>query len=204
MPAPNIIAGSTYPLSVQIGTCNGNYSNSLKVFIDYNRDGDFLDAGETIYTSPATTNGPHTETATIVIPTTGIVPGLTLMRVVSVETTPANINSCGTYTWGETEDYAINLQVIGASPAYSYAWATTPAITAATGSLTLSNTGTTPTTALYNVVLTDIATGCTTASTTNTITINQLPVVNAGVDQLICSNNPTMPATLTGSATFGT
>jgi len=204
VPAPNIIAGSTYPLSVQIGTCNGNYSNSLKVFIDYNRDGDFLDAGETIYTSPATTNGAHTETATIVIPTTGIVPGLTLMRVVSVETAPANINSCGTYSWGETEDYAINLQVIGASPAYSYAWSTTPAITAATGSLTLSNTGTTPTTALYNVVLTDIATGCTTPSTTNTITINPLPIVNAGVDQLICSNNPTMPATLTGSATFGT
>ena len=202
--APNIIAGNTYPLSVQIGTCGGNYNNSVKVYIDLNRDGDFLDAGETIYASAATTNGPHTETATIVIPTTGIVPGLTLMRVVSVETTPVNINSCGTYTWGETEDYAVNLQLIGPSPAYSYAWATTPAITAATGSLTLSNTGTTPTTALYNVVLTDIATGCTTASTTNTITINPLPVINAGVDQLICSNNPTEAATLSGAATFGT
>jgi hypothetical protein len=203
VPAPNIIAGNTYPLSIQIGTCGGNYSNAVKVFIDLNRDGDFVDAGETVYTSPGTTVGPHIETANVVIPTTGVVPGLTRMRVVNVETSPAFINPCGTYTWGETEDYVVNLQT-GPSTVYSYAWNTTPAINAASGSLTLSNTGTTATTASYNVILTDVATGCTTASTTNTITINPLPIVNAGVDQLICSNNPTMPATLTGSATFGT
>jgi hypothetical protein len=201
--APNIVAGLTYPLSVQIGTCTGNWSNATKVYIDFNRDGDFTDLGENIYASPATINGPHFITANIVIPTTGVVPGLTRMRVVNVETSPALINPCGTYTWGETEDYAINLQT-GPSAVYSYAWNTTPAITTATGSLTLSNTGTTPTTASYNVILTDVATGCTSTSTTNTITINPLPVINAGVDQLICSNNPTMPATLTGSATFGT
>jgi hypothetical protein len=200
--APNIIAGNTYPLSVQIGTCGGNYSNSVKVFIDLNRDGDFLDAGETIYASPGTTVGPHTETASIVIPTAGVVAGVTRMRVISVETSPASINSCGTYTWGETEDYIVNLQT-GPSAVYSYAWNTTPAINAASGSLTLSNTGVTPTTASYNVTLTDVATGCTTTSTTNTITINPLPVVNAGVDQLICSNNATMPATLTATTTFG-
>ena len=200
--APNIIAGNTYPLSVQIGTCGGNYSNSVKVFIDLNRDGDFLDAGETVYASPGTIVGPHTETASIVIPTSGVVAGVTRMRVISVETSPALINSCGTYTWGETEDYIVNLQT-GPSAVYSYAWNTTPAINAASGSLTLSNTGVTPTTASYNVTLTDVATGCTTTSTTNTITINPLPVVNAGVDQLICSNNPTMPATLTATTTFG-
>ncbi|MEN9744031.1 MAG: hypothetical protein RLZZ65_1836 [Bacteroidota bacterium] len=200
--APNIIAGYTYPLSVQIGTCGGNYSNSVKVFIDLNRDGDFLDAGETVYASAATTTGPHTETASILIPTTGVVPGVTRMRVISVETSPASINSCGTYTWGETEDYIVNLQT-GPSAVYTYAWNTTPAINAASGSLTLSNTGVTPTTASYNVTLTDVATGCTTTSTTNTITINPLPVVNAGVDQLICSNNATMPATLTATTTFG-
>ena len=200
--APNIIAGNSYPLSIQIGTCNGNYSNSTKVFIDLNRDGDFVDVGENVYTSPGAFVGPHLETATIIIPTTGIVPGLTRMRVVNVETSPALINACGTYTWGETEDYSINLQS-GPSAVYSYAWNTTPAINAASGSLTLSNTGTTPTTASYNVILTDVATGCTTPATTNTITINPLPIVNAGVDQLICSNNATMPATLTATTTFG-
>lgn len=200
--APNILAGATIPLSLQIGTCGGNYSNAVKVYIDFNRDGDFLDAGENIYASPATFVGAHIETATITIPTTGFVPGLTRMRVVNVETSPASINSCGTYTWGETEDYKVNLQS-GPSAVYSYAWNTTPAINAAAGSTTLSNTGTTPTTASYNVVLTDVATGCTTSATTNTITINPLPIVNAGVDQLICSNNATMPATLTATTTFG-
>ena len=206
VPAPNIAAGSTYPLSVQIGTCNllYNYNNMVKVFIDYNRDGDFSDAGETVYASPTFTNGAHVETANITIPTTGVVGGLTRMRVVNVETTLiGNINPCGTYNWGETEDYLINLQT-EAGPLYNYAWNTTPAITTASGSLTLSNTGTTPTTASYGILLTDVATGCTSSGTSNTITINPLPIVNAGVDQLICSNNATMPVTLTASATFGT
>lgn len=204
--APNIVAGSTYPLSVQIGTCNltYNYNNMVKVFIDYNRDGDFFDAGETVYASATFTNGAHTETANITIPTTGIVAGLTRMRVVSMETTLiGNINPCGTYTYGETEDYLINLQA-EAGPLYTYAWNTTPAINGTSGSLTLSNTGTTATTASYGILLTDVATGCTSTGTSNTITINPLPIVNAGVDQLICSNNATEAATLSGSATFGT
>lgn len=204
--APNIVAGSTYPLSVQIGTCNltYNYNNMVKVFIDLNRDGDFFDAGETVYASATFTNGAHTETANITIPTAGVVAGLTRMRVVSMETTViANINPCGTYSWGETEDYLINLQA-EAGPLYTYAWNTTPAINASSGSLTLNNTGLTPTSASYGVVLTNVATGCISSGTSNTIAINPLPVVNAGVDQLICSNNATEAATLSGAATFGT
>ena len=202
--APNIIAGSTYPLSVQIGSCGGNYGKMFKVFIDLNRDGDFLDAGETVYASPTATTPAQTVTANVTIPVTGVVAGLTRMRVVLVETTSiSNVNSCGTYTWGETEDYLINLQA-EAGPLYNYAWNTTPAINASAGSLTLNNTGLTPTTASYGVVLTDAATGCTSSGTSNTVTINPLPVVSAGVDQLICSNNPTEAATLTGSSSFGT
>ena len=202
--APNIIAGSTYPLSVQIGSCGGNYGKMFKVFIDLNRDGDFLDAGETVYASPTATTPAQTVTANVTIPVTGVVAGLTRMRVVLVETTSiSSVNSCGTYTWGETEDYLINLQA-EAGPLYNYAWNTTPAINTSAGSLTLNNTSLIPTTASYGVVLTNVATGCISSGTSNTITINPLPVVNAGVDQLICSNNATMPATLTGAATFGT
>lgn len=201
--AANITAGSTYPLSVQIGSCGGNYGKMFKVFIDLNRDGDFLDAGETVYASPTATTPAQTVTANVTIPVAGVVAGLTRMRVVLVETTSiSSVNPCGTYTWGETEDYLINLQA-EAGPLYTYAWSTTPAINASAGSLTLSNTGLTPTTASYGVVLTDAATGCTSSGISNTVTINPLPVVNAGVDQLICSNNATMPATLTATTTFG-
>ena len=51
-----------------------------------------------------------TFTTTINIPSSTAI-GLTGMRVVSVEDDPATITACGTYLWGETEDYVINLSV---------------------------------------------------------------------------------------------
>ncbi|MFN5506777.1 MAG: beta strand repeat-containing protein, partial [Flavobacteriia bacterium] len=137
--APNLNIGSTYNLSVEIGTCNGNYSNATKVFIDYNRDGDFADPGENVYTSAAAVAGPHFELGTVTVPATALV-GVTRMRVVNVETAPASINACGTYTWGETEDYIVNIQGVPAA-VYTYAWNTTPAITGTTGTTVAVNTG---------------------------------------------------------------
>ncbi|MBM3435605.1 MAG: hypothetical protein FJY07_05225 [Bacteroidetes bacterium] len=107
--AVNLGQGSVNAFSVQIGTCGGNYGNAVKIFIDYNSDGDFADAGEEAYVSAASTSGPHTETGNITIPPTATL-GLTMMRVVNVETgTPSGILACGTYTWGETEDYLVNI-----------------------------------------------------------------------------------------------
>jgi len=109
VPAPILSASAGYSLSVQIGSCGGNFSNMIKVFIDYNQNGLFTDAGETVYQSAAAANGPHVETAIITIPA-NVTPGITRMRVVNVETTIiGNINPCGTYTWGETEDYLVQL-----------------------------------------------------------------------------------------------
>ena len=107
---PTILSpGVVYPLSVEIGTCNGNYTNCTKVWIDFNQNGLFTDPGENVYTSAAAVQGPHFELGNITIPT-GAISGNTLMRVVNVETwDPANINPCGTYTWGETEDYLVNI-----------------------------------------------------------------------------------------------
>ncbi|MFL5764470.1 MAG: GEVED domain-containing protein [Bacteroidia bacterium] len=111
IPAPNLQQGVPYSLSVQIGTCGGTFNNSTRVYIDYNQDGDFLDAGETIYTSAAATSGAHTESATITIPV-GATLGNTRMRVITSETsTPTSITPCGTYSWGETEDYLVNITV---------------------------------------------------------------------------------------------
>lgn len=111
--APNVTQSATVAFSVQIGTCGGNYGNAIKIFIDYNQDGDFVDAGEQVYVSAASTSGPHTETGNITIPAAATL-GNTRMRVVNVETgTPSTISSCGTYTWGETEDYTINIVASG-------------------------------------------------------------------------------------------
>ncbi len=112
---PNITAGSTVPLSVQIGTCNTagfTYSNIVGVFIDYDRDGTYS-ASERVYASTASTIGPHTETASITIPG-NISYGLTGMRVMCIETsTISALIGCASYSWGETEDYKVNLVAAG-------------------------------------------------------------------------------------------
>lgn len=126
--APNVAMCSTVPFSVQIGTCGGNYSNSVAIYIDWNNDGDFTDSGENVYLSAASTSGPHTESGNITIPSTTTV-GNKRMRVVNVETSPSFISPCGTYSWGETEDYLIN---VTAGSAMSYLSSNTFGIAAAT------------------------------------------------------------------------
>ncbi len=107
--APILAPGVFYPFSVEIGTCNGNYNNWTKAWIDFNQNGLFTDPGEMIYSSTAATNGPHIESGIISVPTTAV-QGITRMRVVTVETSvTTGVNPCGTYTWGETEDYFVQI-----------------------------------------------------------------------------------------------
>jgi GEVED domain/Secretion system C-terminal sorting domain len=107
--APILAPGVFYPFSVEIGTCNGNYNNWTKAWIDFNQNGLFTDPGEMVYSSTAATNGPHIETGIVAVPTTAV-QGITRMRVVNVETTVGtSVNPCGTYTWGETEDYFVQI-----------------------------------------------------------------------------------------------
>jgi hypothetical protein len=101
-------AGKTTPISIKAGTCGVDKSKIVKVFIDWNSDGDFDDAGETALTSSviATTS---TFTGNINVPNTVIPGNSSLMRIVLVETSnAANVTSCGTYSNGETQDYTVN------------------------------------------------------------------------------------------------
>jgi len=111
--APNFAQSSNQSVSIAITGCNGTmYASGARVFIDYNQDGDFADAGENVFTSAGqTVNGgavTQSLTGNFLIPCTALT-GLTGMRVVAVETTPTSITPCGTYTWGETEDYLVNI-----------------------------------------------------------------------------------------------
>ena len=106
---PILVASANYNLGIQIGTCGGNYGNMTKAFIDFNQNGQFTDPGEEIYVSPAAVTGPNTISASILIPANAV-SGLTRMRIVNVETTVATgVTPCGTYTWGETEDYLVQI-----------------------------------------------------------------------------------------------
>lgn len=112
VPVPSLQQGSTTAFSVTIG--GTAYSHRVDVYIDFNQDGDFADAGESLpifaYANPAL---PNTTASSINIPITATT-GVTTMRVVCVES--STTSECGTYTWGETEDYRIN---ITAAPACS-------------------------------------------------------------------------------------
>ncbi len=61
-----------------------NYMNSYAVYIDYNRDGDFADAGERVYISGGPQTPAHAEAFNLNIPLTAS-PGVTKMRIYAVE-----------------------------------------------------------------------------------------------------------------------
>ncbi|KAA9325705.1 GEVED domain-containing protein [Adhaeribacter soli] len=103
-----VMAGTTVPFAAA-GNGNGSYSRFL-AWIDYNRDGDFDDAGEQIYAN--NTAGPYS--ASITIPVTASI-GNTRMRLRLLHTAySSNITPCGTNDVGDVEDYTINIRQLAA------------------------------------------------------------------------------------------
>jgi PKD repeat protein len=105
-PVPDLSPGGDYTVKLTYGTCGGNYTRYSNAWIDYNNDGDFDDAGEKL--SAGATNGSsgYVHTINFTVPC-NVTAGTTRMRVIVKESGAAN--PCGTYTWGETEDYTVNL-----------------------------------------------------------------------------------------------
>ena len=97
--------GTGYTLILTIG--NPYTSDQGGLWIDWNQDEDFEDANEEIITSWSGT-GPYTVTIT---PPEGALTGQTRMRArLTWNTTPT---ACGTHTYGEVEDYSINVMSSG-------------------------------------------------------------------------------------------
>ncbi len=109
----NADRGVLQSFSMNAGTCGGAFTAGVTVFIDWNANGNF-EAGERMFTSTTLTPSAGAGTlvsGTFTIPGTAT-PGVTVMRVILAETfTPGSIAACGTYGWGETEDYAINITI---------------------------------------------------------------------------------------------
>jgi hypothetical protein len=165
--APIVFAGANVDFSVVTDECDGPtyFASGMSVYIDYNRDGDFADAGEQAYTTTATTTSPNTRGGTITIPANAS-PGITKMRVVVQESnsSPAS-TGLGSFGYGEVEDYAISIRTAG--PTYNYTW--NPGnIASATATVTPAVTTT------YTVTATDQVTGC---PATQQVTITQNGVV---------------------------
>ena len=77
------------------------------IYIDYNNNGEFTDAGERVFVSTGSTG---TVSGSFTVPT-GLA-GTARMRVIMQYNSPIS-SPCGTYSWGEAEDYTVNFSSTG-------------------------------------------------------------------------------------------
>lgn len=104
--------GTGYSFTITIA--NAYTTDQVLIWIDWNRDYDFEDADEKVFTS-STGGGPFTGTIT---PPSGSVAGNTRMRIRLHDSSYGpNSTPCGNSDYGEVEDYTIN--VISPIPHYT-------------------------------------------------------------------------------------
>ncbi|MDZ4758243.1 MAG: BNR-repeat neuraminidase N-terminal domain-containing protein [Bacteroidota bacterium] len=103
----SLFIGNTYKMSISPGTLNN--SNSMAVWIDFNVDGDFTDAGEKLTQMNNMPTNATRSSFNFTVPC-GATLGKTRMRVRNMfNNNNTNMASCTTYGYGETQDYNITL-----------------------------------------------------------------------------------------------
>ncbi|WP_406844787.1 M4 family metallopeptidase [Flavobacterium soyae] len=105
----NAARGTAYTITITPSWTSTIYNEGYGVFIDYNQDGDFSDSGETVWTKTASKTTPVT--GTITIPATAAL-GTTRLRIsMKYNGVPT---SCEGFSYGQVEDYSINITASGA------------------------------------------------------------------------------------------
>ncbi|WP_321369685.1 GEVED domain-containing protein [uncultured Draconibacterium sp.] len=102
-----VVQGQNYSIGITEEFLADAYGGYCKVYIDFDRNGDFDEVSELVFGS--TYNGNQTMTGAVSIPLSASV-GVTRMRVV-IEGDGDNTGAlpCGAFTWGEVEDYSVNI-----------------------------------------------------------------------------------------------
>jgi PKD repeat protein len=98
----HVTRGNSASVSLTPGFVSSSYTEWWKIWVDYNGDHDFADSGEEVFAG----SGSSTVSGSFTVP--GSAPtGNTRMRVsMSYSTYPPY---CGSFTYGEVEDYTINI-----------------------------------------------------------------------------------------------
>jgi hypothetical protein len=100
----NAIRGTAQTITISSGFTSTTYRMYWRVWIDYNKNGVFTDAGEQVVSTNFTTAG--NTNVNFTIPNTALL-GSTRMRVSAKY--GAYPTPCETFTYGEVEDYTINI-----------------------------------------------------------------------------------------------
>jgi len=104
----NIGVGVSQSITITPGWSGTVYSEGYSVWIDYNQDGDFEDAGEQVFTNAATKDTPINGSFTV---PAGTPTGNTRMRIsMKYNGIPT---PCETFSYGEVEDYTVNITSSG-------------------------------------------------------------------------------------------
>lgn len=100
----NLTIGTANTITITPAWASTVYSEGYAVWIDYNKDGDFADAGEQVFTKATSTA--TTASGSFTIPATATL-GSTRMRVsMKYNGTPT---ACETFSYGQVEDYTVNI-----------------------------------------------------------------------------------------------
>jgi hypothetical protein len=195
----DITEGQSYTINITLGDLSGfnSYLGGAKVFIDYNIDGDFNDAGEDIGIIPVQASTGILVPLSFNVPTTGAY-GPTRMRVVCQSIydfiTPNDIGPCespvvGSWVnpwFGATEDYSIVLNNPNVNA--TYLWSTGQ-ITDSIYGLSAGN---------YSVNITD-DNGCLTIENFTILSATAI-TVSADFDQFLCEGIFPNPLSALGSS----
>lgn len=100
----NLLRGASQTIAFSSGFASTTYRQYWRVWIDYNKDGDFTDTGEQVVSTDITGSG--NGLGTFVIPNSALL-GTTRMRVASKNGSLPT--SCQTFSYGEVEDYTVNI-----------------------------------------------------------------------------------------------
>ena len=123
----DVTAGSSYTININLQSSLGYINFGGKVYVDWNRDGDFYDNGE--YISDLSFNNSSLYTITLNVPSFAI-SGNTRLRIVSQYENNSDLSAIGpcdvgsNFTppyYGETEDYTLFINSSN-SPTNNYIW----------------------------------------------------------------------------------
>ena len=99
----------TYTINITAGNYNGN-ANNAAVFIDYNGDQDYADAGEKIGQISPIGAGPTVYSITFTVPCNAVLGNTRIrVRMAAANNNIANMDPCNNYGWGECQDYRVQI-----------------------------------------------------------------------------------------------